>query len=153
MLSKASGILEAANFSNNYSNLNSSGNYYLGSEILLYEVKDKIQSMNDIKYYPVFLENDIIGVVIARLSSDNEVLLEYIDYLTEELNLIYDSNKETCIVFDKNYAWLYCWACVASSIGQFKKGTVIDPQTLAYEYAGDLYTPKTIQLRHVLDIR
>lgn len=218
VLNKASGILEAAKFSGDFKELEMVGTYYLGDSIPAYEsISTELKEVNT-KYYPVFRNETIIGTIIARVAGTEEIVLEYVDVLADDLDAKYKNNQDVCLIFDKDYAWIYseigaknvkmevfentnrgsldlesndvmsiekssikrrfpinydgtieiagsvsngkktlsvpvktqisgssyCWACTAASIGQFKTGTTLNAQSIAREYAGDLYTPKPI---------
>lgn len=218
VLNKAPGILEAARFSGDFEGLEVTGTYYLGDSIPAYEsINTELVEVN-LKYYPVFRNETIIGTIIARVAETEEIVLEYIDVLADDLDAKYKNGQDVCLIFDKEYAWIYsengvtnvkmevfentnrasfdlksndamsveksfikrrlpinydgtvevagsvsngkrtldvpvkkqtsgssyCWACTAASIGQFKTGKTLNAQSIAKEYAGDLYTPKPI---------
>ncbi len=107
VLDKAPGIMEAARVSGEYSNLDNSGTYYLGNSIPVYNYVDNMIEIASVKYYPVIFNENVIGIIIARLGSENEVLLEYSEAFVSELNTSYKLHEAVCIVFTNDCQLVY----------------------------------------------
>ena len=219
VIEKSENLLQAAIQSGSYAQLLNKSSFNVGEEIPLYEDLDFTLCTRQLKYYPVFSENEIVGMIIARVATTKEVILEFNDAFCDELNKYYHNNEPICMITNNKTLWIvdgnayqeiyseennisklsiseqgalsnmgtlqkkiikentdvtvnptydtqgtvvtgtkslsvpiklqstgssYCWACVASSVGQYKKpSVVITPEKLAIEYAGDLNTSKS----------
>lgn len=84
---------------------------YLCDSIPIYELQsDNILSeADDIKYYPIFDQNDVArGMIIARLQGNNETLTcEYNTFFCEELTTYKQNDAEVCFIFDQEDIIIY----------------------------------------------
>lgn len=111
VLTRSEETIDAAIAGNGYGYLKSAikegKKIYLGSEIPTYILGDEsIQMPGNFKYYPVFLENEIVGNIIARNVENGQLTLEFLDIFKEQMNAYHTECKPVCMFIDKNSIWL-----------------------------------------------
>lgn len=84
---------------------------YLYDSIPIYELQsdNTLSEPDDIKYYPIFDQNDVArGMIIARLQGDDATLTcEYNTFFCEELTTYKQSDATICFIFDQEDIIIY----------------------------------------------
>ncbi len=84
---------------------------YLYDSVPIYELQsdNTFNEPDDIKYYPIFDQNDVDrGIIIARLQDNNTTLTcEYTTFFCEELTTYKQNDADICFIFDQENIIIY----------------------------------------------